>query len=109
MVPSAAAGLLAPNVMLHWPRLGELSCQRPARLTGGAPACGCAVVAGDELDPGQSMPLQPVSASSTRIGADARNAGRGSCMRCGYFIVGMTNSAPSLVPDGQRAVTVLVL
>jgi plasmid stabilization system protein ParE len=26
-----------------------------------------------------------------------------------YRIVGMTNSAPSLVPDGQRAVTVLVL
>jgi len=24
-------------------------------------------------------------------------------------MVGMTNSAPSLVPDGQRAVTVLVL
>ena len=26
-----------------------------------------------------------------------------------YFIVGMTNSAPSLTPDGQRAVTVFVL
>ena len=26
-----------------------------------------------------------------------------------YFMVGMTNSAPSLVPEGQRAVTVLVL
>ena len=26
-----------------------------------------------------------------------------------HRIVGMTNSAPSLVPDGQRAVTVLVL
>jgi hypothetical protein len=26
-----------------------------------------------------------------------------------HFIVGMTNSAPSLVPDGQREVTVLVL
>ena len=25
------------------------------------------------------------------------------------FIVGMTNSAPSLTPDGQREVTVLVL
>jgi hypothetical protein len=25
------------------------------------------------------------------------------------FIVGMTNSAPSLMPDGQREVTVLVL
>ncbi len=30
---------------------------------------------------------------------------------CGYrpqFIVGMLNCAPSLMPDGQRAVTVLV-
>ena len=27
----------------------------------------------------------------------------------GYFIVGMTNSAPSLMPEGHRAVTVLVL
>jgi hypothetical protein len=26
-----------------------------------------------------------------------------------YFIVGMTNSAPSFTPDGQREVTVLVL
>jgi hypothetical protein len=26
-----------------------------------------------------------------------------------YFMVGMTNSAPCLIPDGQRAVTVLVL
>ncbi len=26
-----------------------------------------------------------------------------------YFIVGMENSAPSLMPDGQRCVTVLVL
>ena len=26
-----------------------------------------------------------------------------------HFIVGMTNSAPSLVPEGQREVTVLVL
>lgn len=26
-----------------------------------------------------------------------------------YFIVGMTNSAPSLMPDGQREVIVLVL
>jgi hypothetical protein len=26
-----------------------------------------------------------------------------------HFIVGMTNSAPSLTPEGQRAVTVLVL
>ena len=25
-----------------------------------------------------------------------------------YFMVGITNSAPSLTPDGQRAVTVLV-
>jgi hypothetical protein len=30
-------------------------------------------------------------------------------MRSDYFIIGMTNSAPSLAPDGQREVTVLVL
>src|SRR5262249_38814312 len=30
---------------------------------------------------------------------------RGNC----YFIVGITNSAPSLMPEGQRAVSVLVL
>ncbi len=29
--------------------------------------------------------------------------------RLRYFIVGITNSAPSLTPDGQREVTVLVL
>jgi hypothetical protein len=29
--------------------------------------------------------------------------------RCVYFMVGMTNSTPSLTPDGQRAVTVFVL
>ena len=29
--------------------------------------------------------------------------------RSAHFIVGMTNSAPSLVPDGQRDVTVFVL
>ena len=27
----------------------------------------------------------------------------------GYFIVGMLNSAPSLMPEGQRSVTVLTL
>ena len=35
---------------------------------------------------------------------DARGPGEGR-----HFIVGMTNSAPSLMPDGQREVTVLVL
>ena len=30
-------------------------------------------------------------------------------LRRDQFIVGMENSAPSLTPDGQRAVTVLVL
>jgi hypothetical protein len=29
-------------------------------------------------------------------------------VRLSYFIVGMTNSAPSLTPEGQREVTVLV-
>jgi protein-tyrosine-phosphatase len=32
-----------------------------------------------------------------------------SRVRAAYFIVGMTNSAPSLMPLGQREVTVLVL
>src|SRR5690606_15056697 len=34
---------------------------------------------------------------------------RGPRWAGGYFIVGMTNSAPSLIPLGQREVTVLVL
>ena len=35
--------------------------------------------------------------------------GRALSGPCAYFIVGMTNSEPCLVPEGQRAVTVLVL
>ncbi len=61
------------------------------------------------LDPVKLQPAHNPSASNATIGADTRDVGRISLMRCGYFIVGMTNSAPSLVPDGQRAVTVLVL
>ena len=47
----------------------------------------------------------------------AEGATRGLGPGCGWsarsalqrhFIVGMTNSAPSLMPDGQRDVTVLV-
>jgi hypothetical protein len=53
--------------------------------------------------------LQAASASAVSRNIEVRNAGRRCFMRCDYFIVGMTNSAPSLVPDGQRAVTVLVL
>jgi hypothetical protein len=65
MVPSTATGPADPNVILHWPRPGELSCQRPARLTGGAPGCaGCAVETGGvELNPGMST-LQPASISA---------------------------------------------
>src|SRR4051812_38159403 len=106
MVPSAAPAAADPNVMEHWPRPGEFNSQRPARSIA---AAGC-VTSGAVLDPGKLNPVaQPASAGSARIRADARRAGRMSCMRSGYFIVGMTNSAPSLVPDGQRAVTVLVL
>ena len=85
-------------------------------LTGGA--AGAAVTSGGGLDPVKStppMPLQPASATSVRITTGARSAGEGTASflsissSANYFIVGMTNSAPSLVPDGQRAVTVLVL
>src|SRR5687767_9307308 len=110
MVPSGACALAAPKFMLHWPRPGWLNSQRPAIAVGGAVGCGAAVLGADGvLDPVKLQPAHSPSASSATIGADTRGAGRMSLMRCGYFIVGMTNSAPSLVPEGQRAVTVLVL
>src|SRR5262245_37483090 len=110
MVPSGACALAAPKFMLHW-RPAELNRQRPAIAVGGAIGCG---VAAPGPDAGVSEPvkLQPVhrpSASSATVSADTRDTGRMCLMPCGYFMVGMTNSAPSLVPDGQRAVTVLVL
>src|SRR4051794_30623388 len=99
MVPSLAEALAAPNVMLHWPRLGELNSQRPAIAVGGAEGCEESP-AGLVLDPAPPTPsvLQAASARLPSRKIDARNAGPRSCMRCNYFIVGMTNSAPSLVP-----------
>ena len=65
-------------------------------------------------------PAQPVSGNanvaarriarricSLALGVPALALGRDGALP--HFIVGMTNSAPSLVPEGQRAVTVLVL
>ena len=45
-----------------------------------------------------------------RIGSSASSKGQGIARyhRHNYFIVGMENSAPSLVPLGQREVTVFV-
>ena len=42
--------------------------------------------------------------SARRSGRNAQSLGSPKS----YFIVGMTNSAPALMPDGQRDVTVLV-
>ena len=53
------------------------------------------------LDYCVGLASQPYSCRSA--GAATRTA-----LTC-YRIVGMTNSAPSLVPEGQREVTVLVL
>jgi hypothetical protein len=44
-----------------------------------------------------------------RQSCDASAAFSHARAEAAYLIVGMTNSAPSLVPDGQREVTVLVL
>ena len=66
------------------------------------PRCQCERTSGAD-----GAPAGPVSVSVIR-GKWIRLAA-GSCPRVSHFIVGMTNSAPSLVPEGQRAVTVLVL
>jgi len=109
MVPSGACAFAAPKVMLHW-RPAELNRQRPAIAAGGAIGCDVTVVGDDgESEPVKLQPLHRPSASSAAVSADTRDTGRICLMPCGYFMVGMTNSAPSLVPDGQRAVTVLVL
>ena len=106
IVPSAPVGSPA-NVMWHWPRPGELSSQRPAMLTvGGGAVCGAAL-----SDPGSAQSAQAAAAAGQRqLPSTGDDGGDGRCVACvGHFMVGMTNSAPSLVPDGQRAVTVLVL
>jgi len=62
--------------------------------------------------------LPPQTAASTVVampagislrGVDPRLRGDDVGVRRRHFIVGMTNSAPSLTPLGQREVTVLVL
>ena len=74
--------------MWHWPRLGELNSQRPARLTGGAlGTAGCAA-SGAALDPGNPTPLQPATASSASD-QDGRTERGAEVMHAFYdFIVG---------------------
>jgi hypothetical protein len=77
---------------------------------GGADGCDIAALGPDDVsEPVKLQPAHTASATSATIGTDTRDTGRINLMCCNYFIVGMTNSAPSLVPEGQRAVTVLVL
>jgi hypothetical protein len=65
------------------------------------------------LDGHAPLPL----ARKGSLGTLSPQAGRGESIRAAiyiacparHFIVGMTNSAPSLTPEGQREVTVLVL
>src|SRR5581483_449800 len=118
MVPSAASGAADPNVMMHWPRPGEAKVQRPAMLRDGAFRSTPPVRLVRSATP--FSPLQAASAPHIRIAPTAsgpagfefdglRSRLIRSARRRRHFMVGMTNSAPSLVPDGQRAVTVLVL
>ena len=58
--------------------------------------------------------MEPQARRPIRLKAQNKKAGLAarpwhSGLSPGYFIVGMANSAPSLTPDGQREVTVLVL
>jgi hypothetical protein len=54
---------------------------------------------GGEIN-GETEPPTPVRASRDLAGREKERP---------YFITGMTNSAPSFTPDGQREVTVFVL
>ena len=58
-------------------------------------------------------PLERPPRCQCERASGAEGAASRTCIRLAdaarHFIVGMTNSAPSLVPEGQRAVTVLVL
>jgi hypothetical protein len=49
------------------------------------------------------------SMAQKRAQPEAAPSNSGSPGYDSQFIVGMTNSAPSLMPEGQREVTVLVL
>ena len=79
---------------------GPDSIQRPAMSTFGV---GVRTASGAA----SASPAQPVSivvitkllTIGTSVNPDV----------CPYFMVGITNSAPDLMPDGQREVTVLVL
>jgi hypothetical protein len=46
--------------------------------------------------------------NSSQKSPAAKQRGFFVCLLAAYFIVGMTNSAPDLMPDGQREVIVLV-
>src|SRR5262249_46749634 len=111
-LPWAAGGLICPPMTstMIWPMIwpsvmipfpGERSCQIVlARLSW--PDClGQIVVARGSWPEG--------------LGRQWRGAGEGERAwptlqaASGHFMVGMTNSAPSLTPEGQREVTVLVL
>jgi hypothetical protein len=80
MVPSTALGVAAPNVMRHWPRPGELSSQRPARLTGGG-AGACAVFEPGPSKPPNRSPLQAAVNSKAMVSAQPRSAGQMEFMR----------------------------
>ena len=117
MAPGAS-----PNFMKQAPAPVSVNLQRPARSTGGGGGGGgCGGGAAATSGSGGALLAQPTSAvkTSNTVAAFAARALhrricvkpiiRGSNQNNLHFIVGMTNSAPSFAPDGQRAVTVLVL
>ena len=59
------------------------------------------------------LPSLEVGNISPRVSTPPHTAARvwaaAASISRAHFIVGMTNSAPSLMPEGQREVTVLVL
>ena len=107
IVPSTALGRAAPNVMWHCPRPGELSSQRPAMLSASRSACRRRRADASEVEAAERAAAAGERRAAQRSG-HARAHGNVT-HALPHFIVGMTNSAPSLVPEGQRAVTVLVL
>jgi hypothetical protein len=64
--------------------------------------------------PRQASPVANIAANNAHHGSNVDSVmagarGSRSRRRAHHFIVGMTNSAPSFTPEGQREVTVLVL
>src|SRR5262245_43932388 len=57
----------------------------------------------------RACPSSVLWISRSRINSAGKGSRRARLVSAPYFIVGMTNSAPSLMPDGQREVTVFVL